>query len=38
MDDEAVNLALGLLPDIAVNTERMVAILEEDNGEEADED
>jgi hypothetical protein len=38
VDDEAVNLALGFLADIAVNTERVVALLEEDYGEEAEED
>jgi hypothetical protein len=36
MDD--MSLALGFLADIAVNTERIVAIMEEDDGEEADED
>ena len=38
MDDEAVNLALGFLADIAVNTERIVALLEEEDGEETQED
>ncbi len=33
-----MNLALGFLVDIAVNTERIVALLEEDDGEETEED
>ena len=37
-DEEAVNLALGFLADIVVNTKRVVTLLEEDNGEEAEED
>lgn len=38
MDDEAVDLTLGFLADIAVNTESIVVLLEEEDGEEADED
>jgi hypothetical protein len=38
VDDEAVNLALGFLADISVNTKRIVALLEENDGEEAEED
>lgn len=38
MDDEAVNLALAFLADISVNTKRIVTLLEEDDGEEAEED
>jgi len=37
-DEEAVDLALGFLADIAVSTKRIVTLLEEDNGEEAEED
>ena len=37
-DEEAVELALGFLADIAVSTKRIVTLLEEDNGEEAEED
>ena len=33
-----MNIALGFLADIAVNTKRIVVLLEEENGEEADED
>ena len=38
VDDEAVDLALGFLADISVNTRRIAALLEEDDGEEAEED
>ena len=38
MDDEAVDIALGLLADIAVNTKRIATLLEEDDGEETEED
>jgi hypothetical protein len=38
MDDEAVSLALGFLADISINTLRIVELLEESDGEEADED
>jgi hypothetical protein len=38
VDDEAVDIALGLLADIAVNTKRIATLLEEDDGEEAEED
>lgn len=39
MDDEAVNLTLGFLADIPVNTEQIVKLLEDDDdGEEAEED
>jgi hypothetical protein len=34
VDDEAVDLALGVLADIPINTKRLVALLEEDDGEE----
>jgi hypothetical protein len=34
MDEEAVNIALGLLADIAVNTKRIATLLEENDGEE----
>ena len=37
-DEEAVDLALGFLADIAVSTNRIVTLLEEDHGEEAEED
>ena len=37
-DEEAVNLALGFLVDIAVNTKRIVTLLEGTDGEEAEED
>ena len=33
--EEAVNLALGFLADLVVNTNRIVTLLEEDDGEEA---
>ena len=38
VDDEAVDLGLGFLADIAVNTTRMVELLEEDDGEEETEE
>jgi hypothetical protein len=38
VDDEAVNLTLGLLADIAVNTKRIATLLEDDDGEEEEED
>jgi hypothetical protein len=38
VDDEAVDLALGFLADIAVYTRRIVELLEGENGEEAQED
>jgi hypothetical protein len=38
MDEEAVDLALGFLADISINTLRIVELLEEDDGEEAEED
>ena len=38
VDDEAVDIALGLLADIAVNTKRIATLLEEANGEETEED
>jgi hypothetical protein len=38
VDDEAVNLALGFLADISINTSRLVELLEGDDGEEAEED
>jgi hypothetical protein len=34
VDDQAVDLALGFLADIAVNTKRIATLLEEDDGEE----
>jgi hypothetical protein len=34
VDDEAADLALGFLADIAVNTKRIANLLEEDDGEE----
>jgi len=37
-DREAVDLGLGFLSDIAVNTLRIVQLLEEDDGQEAEED
>jgi hypothetical protein len=37
-DRELVMTGLGLVADVVANTQRLVDLLEEDNGEEAEED